>query len=73
MKKLRFVSLIMTVCLLLAAMSPCALALEKPEIKSARSALVGDMVSGRILLAENAYTRSEPASITKMVTILLAV
>lgn len=73
MKKLRFVSLIMTVCLLLAAMSPCALALEKPEIKSARSVLVGDMVSGRILLAENAYTRSEPASITKMVTILLAV
>ena len=73
MKKLRFVSLVMTVCLLLAAMSPCAFALDKPEIKSARSVLVGDMDSGRILLAENAYTRSEPASITKMMTILLAV
>lgn len=73
MKKLRFVSLVMTVCLLFAAMSPCAFALDKPEIKSARSVLVGDMDSGRILLAENAYTRSEPASITKMMTILLAV
>lgn len=73
MKKLRLISLVMTVCLLLAAMSPCALALDKPEIKSARSVLVGDMDSGRILLAENAYTRSEPASITKMMTVLLAV
>ncbi len=73
MKKLRFLSLIMTVCLLLTAVSPCAFALEKPQIKSARSVLVGDMESGRILLAENAYTRSEPASITKMMTILLAV
>ena len=73
MRKLRFLSLVITICLLFSAVSPCAFALNAPEIKSARSVLVGDIDSGRILYAENAYTRSEPASITKIMTMLLAV
>lgn len=61
------------ICLLLTAFSPGAFALEPPDIDSSRSILVGEASSGKLLFSENAYTRSEPASLTKIMTLLLAV
>lgn len=73
MKKLRYTAAIMCLSLLLGLAAPHALAeAAGPELSSAKSALVGDMSSGRILYSVGAYTRSEPASITKMMTLLLA-
>ena len=72
MKKLRYTAAVMCLSLLLGVIAPRALAAEAPELSSAKSALIGDMSSGRILYSAGAYTRSEPASITKMMTLLLA-
>lgn len=73
MKKLRYTAAAMCLILLLGVFAPPrALAAEGPELRSAKSALVGDMSSGRILYSVGAYTRSEPASITKIMTLLLA-
>ncbi len=63
----------MAVLLLFTSVSPCAFALEAPVLNSARSVILTDADSGRILYSENAYTRSEPASLTKVMTLLLAV
>ncbi len=74
MKKLRYIAAVMCLSVFVGLFAPCALAAEsEPELSSARSALVGDMSSGRILYSVGAYTRSEPASITKIMTLLLAV
>ena len=72
MKKLRCTAAAMCLSLLLGLIAPHALADDAPELSSAKSALIGDMSSGRILYSVGAYTRSEPASITKMMTLLLA-
>ena len=73
MKKLRYItSAIMCLSLLLGLAAPRAFAAADPELSSAKSALVGDMSSGRILYSIGAYTRSEPASVTKIMTLLLA-
>ena len=61
----------MAVCVLLGAVSPAALA-QMPEISSPR-AIVGDANSDRILFALEADTKCAPASITKIMTLLLAV
>ena len=73
MKKLRCTAAVMCLSLLLGIIAPRALAADAPELSSAKSALAGDMSSGRILYSVGAYTRSEPASITKMMTLLLTV
>lgn len=73
MRRLRALSLVLIISLVLSAFAPGAFALEPPGINSARSVLVGEAENGRLLFAENAYTRSEPASLTKIMTLLLAV
>ena len=72
MRGIRVLSLVLIICILLTG-APSAYALTPPKVDTARSVLVGDMESGRLLFAENAYTRSEPASLTKIMTLLLAV
>ena len=73
MRRIRFLSAVIAVILLLSAAAPCAFALEAPEVSSARSYITGDAQTGRVLCDANAYTRSEPASLTKIMTVLLAV
>lgn len=73
MRKYRFLSALIAVILLLVSAAPCSYALEAPSVSSARSFIIGDAESGRVLLDANAYTRSEPASLTKIMTVLLAV
>ena len=71
MKKFRFFSMMLCLSLLLAAAAPAAAALGAPEL-DAKAALVVDMDSGRFLYAMNAEERRAPASLTKVMTVLLA-
>lgn len=75
MMKLRITALTLCLSLVLGMALPCALAEDDgaPKLKSAQCALLGDMGSGRILFNIDAYSRREPASLTKIMTLLLAV
>ena len=75
MMKLRITALALCLSLVLGMALPCALAEDDgaPKLKSAQCALLGDMGSGRILFNIDAYSRREPASLTKIMTLLLAV
>ena len=72
MKNLRFVSVLLAVVLILSLAVPMALAAPAPELNSARCAVIGDVKTGTILYEYNADEKAEPASITKMMTLLLA-
>ncbi len=74
MRTLRITALIVCLSAALGIAAPCALAeaVAAPELHSAQCALVGDMDSGRILYNVDAYSRREPASLTKIMTLLLA-
>ena len=80
MKNLRFITTFTTICILITLLCPFAMAKNDgadvqdataPELSS-RSVLVGDAATGRILYSQNAYTRSDPASLTKTMMLLLA-
>ena len=77
MKKIKILSLILIFCLALALTAPGALAAEgeelaPPELDSA-AAVVADANTGRVLYAYNADEQRYPASLTKVMTVLLAV
>ena len=75
MKRLRLTAFIMILCLLpgLSGGAALAEAVSAPELSSAECAIIGDMGTGRILYNMNAYSRHAPASLTKIMTLLLAV
>lgn len=75
MKKLRVTALALCLSVALCVVSPCVLAEDEgaPKLNSAQSALIGDLSSGRILYNVDAYSRRYPASLTKIMTLLLAV
>lgn len=75
MMKLRITALALCLSFVLGMALPCALAEDDgaPKLKSTQCALLGDMGSGRILFNIDAYSRREPASLTKIMTLLLAV
>lgn len=70
MKKARISTLILALCLLLAVLCPAALADSAPEI-TAKSAIVIDRISGTVLYEKDADAKAEPASTTKIMTLLL--
>lgn len=72
MKKIRLLPIILIVCTLVCCLSPAALALDDPEI-SVPAAILGDPVTGSIYFERMADARMYPASMTKVMTILLAV
>lgn len=71
MKKFRILSSILLCCLLLSSFAPAAWALDPPELDG-EAALVVDLDSGRPLYAMNADQQRAPASLTKIMTVLLA-
>ena len=71
MKKIRILPLILALCLLLTALSPQALALEEPSL-GAQAAILVDLNSGDVLYARNIDEQRSPASLTKVMTALLA-
>ncbi|WP_408954616.1 D-alanyl-D-alanine carboxypeptidase family protein [Natroniella sp. ANB-PHB2] len=59
-------------CLLIFLTSQCALAIETPEFNlESKSAVLIDAKSGRILYEKNPHQQKPPASITKIMTMLL--
>jgi len=71
MKIFKFFPAFLVVALLLSLLSPAALALEGPRL-TAQAVLLADLESGKILYAQNADASRSPASLTKVMTVLLA-
>lgn len=71
MKFFRFFSLLLALLLALGALSPLALAEEAPAL-DAQAALVIDLDSEHVLYARNSEQQRAPASLTKVMTTLLA-
>lgn len=69
-KKTRIITLMFLLCLVFTVTAPAALALDDPIIP-APSAVLVDMDSGRVLYGKNMNERRAPASLTKVMTVLL--
>ncbi len=72
MRTRSFFSLLLLLCLFLSAAVPQAAALTAPSV-TAEAVLLADLDSGNILYEKNMHTRRSPASLTKIMTGLLAV
>lgn len=71
MKKIKIFPMVLIICLLLSVTAPCAFALEDPDLNG-QAAILVDLDSGKILYAENQDDQRAPASLTKVMTVLLA-
>ena len=72
MKKFRILSFFIILCLLFSAAAPSAHALEAPEV-TAKSWIIVDLNTGKVIDEYNADEQRSPASLTKIMTGLLAV
>lgn len=72
MKKIRFFSLILIICLIFSVAAPGAWALDEPEM-SATAVVLADLETGRLLYGKNMTEKVAPASLTKIMSILIAV
>ena len=72
MKKFRILSIILLICAVFGLMSPAAFALDQPEVV-ANAVVLADLSSGKIIYEKNMTQTVAPASLTKIMTVLLAV
>ena len=72
MKKIRFLTLILLFSLLCAVGAPSVYALEPPQIEGTYCVLL-ETNTDTVLYEKGAYERAYPASLTKMMTVLLAI
>lgn len=73
MKKNKFLSIFLTTCVLFSLLiMPSAHAAEKPELKASNALLI-ETSTGQVFYSQNADARIAPASVTKILTVLLAV
>ena len=72
MKKFRILSILIIFCLLISAAAPSALALDAPEV-TAKSWIIVDLNTGKVIDEFNADEQRSPASLTKIMTGLLSV
>ncbi len=72
MKKIRVFPLILLLCLVLSGAAPGAYALDDPTLP-AEAVLLADLDTGEIIYEKNMNERRSPASLTKIMTGLLAV
>ena len=70
MKKNRFFPCVLLSCLLMGLAAPCAMALETPSL-NAQAAVLVDLDAGRVLYGYNMDAERAPASLTKVMTVLL--
>ena len=73
MKKNKILSFLISICLLFSLFAPAASALDDPPLHSAKAVVLADMDSGRLLFEMNKDEQRSPASLTKIMTVLLAV
>lgn len=72
MKKCKFITNLIILCCLFSLIAPCASALEAPQV-NADAVVLADMNSGVILYEKNMSRGRAPASLTKIMSGLLAV
>ena len=72
MKKIKLLPIILLFCLLLSSLGLPALALEEPELSFSYAVLM-DAATGRIFYQKDADAKAYPASLTKVMTVLVAV
>lgn len=72
MKKIKIFPLMLILCLVFTAAAPAAWALEEPEM-SAKAVVLADLETGRVLYGKNMTEKVAPASLTKIMSILIAV
>lgn len=72
MKKTRLFPIILIICLAFSVWTPAANALDDPEL-AAQAVVLADMSTGEIVYSKNMDTQRSPASLTKIMTVLLAV
>ena len=70
MKRIRLIPLILIICLVFSTLTPSAFALDNPNING-KAALVVDLETGAVLYELNKDDERAPASLTKVMTILL--
>ena len=73
MKKIKIFPLLISICLLLSVFAPAVSALDEPPLHSAKAVVLADMDSGRVLYELNKDEQRAPASLTKIMTVMLAV
>ena len=71
MKKIRFLSTFLLLALLLGVFSPSAYALDEPQLDCSYCVLL-ETNTDTVLYNRGGDTRAYPASLTKMMTVLLA-
>lgn len=79
MKKIKIIPILLLFTLLVSVFAPCALAegtnttaVAAPEL-TANAAILADMDNGAFYVAKNTESKAYPASLTKIMTVLLAV
>ena len=72
MKKIRFFPLLLIFCLVLSAFAPAASADSAPELNG-KNVVLADLNTGRVVYSKSPDTVVAPASLTKIMTVLLAV
>lgn len=72
MKRLKLFPLILVICISMSLWAPSALALDDPSL-NAQAAVLVDLDSGRVLYSKNMDEQRSMASLTKIMTVLLAV
>lgn len=73
MKKLKFLSVLLVLCVLVSTISPSAHAIDDvPELKSA-SIFLADAETGYVYYERNSTSKAYPASLTKIMTALLVI
>ena len=70
MKKIKIFPLVILICLVMAMSAPSAFALDEPEL-NAKAAVLVDLDSGKMLYGHNQDKQRAPASLTKVMTVLL--
>lgn len=70
MKKIKIFPLVLLICLVMAMAAPSAYALDEPDI-NAKAAVLVDLDSGKVLYGHNQDVQRAPASLTKVMTVLL--
>ncbi len=73
MKKIRILPLFLSILLLFSLAAPAAQALDDPPLDSAQAVVLVDLDSGRVLYELNKDEERAPASLTKIMTVLLAI
>ena len=73
MKKIKFLSWLLILCVLVTALSPAAYAIDEPPALTSAAIYLADAQTGYVYYERNSSNKVYPASLTKIMTALLVV